>query len=361
MSTILENPTAIAELDQDNLLSGATALPEQIEHAWDAIKKIQFKQPTTFQNVVIAGMGGSGLGADIAITALADRLTAPVQLVQGYDLPNYIDEKSLVILASFSGTTEEILNCLQQAQAAEAQLAVISASGPLLELATQHNLPYYKIEATYNRSSQQRMALGYALFGVIGMLHQAGVYQLEDSEIETVIKTVKDMVIKCGVESKVEDNPAKHLAFELIDREPVLIGAEFLAGAMHTAVNQLNENAKTLANYKVIPEMNHHLLEGLKFPRNNVNHHFFVFVDSELYLSSNHHRLELTQEIVDDLDIPNLTMKLTAETRLAQIFELITVWSFTSIYLALLENINPGPLPVVDSFKAALKQRTTTK
>lgn len=357
-SSILENPTQLAELDADNLLSGISALPEQLEHTWESVKQVQFTNTDAIKNVVVAGMGGSGLGADIAITGLADRLSKPVQLVHGYVLPGYVNSSTLVILASFSGTTEEILSCSQEAQKKGAQIAVISAGGPLLNLAQEKNFPYYKIESTFNRSQQQRMALGYALLGVIGMVRQAGACELSDVDIHDLISTVKDIAITCGVESKIEDNPAKHLAFEIIDRQPVLVGAEFIEGALHTAANQLNENAKVFAEYKVIPEMNHHLMEGLQYPTNNANHHFFIFVDSDLYKPANHHRLELTQEIVEGLDILSLTMKLKSATKLSQTFELITIWSFTSVYLALLQGFNPGPLPVVDKFKADLKQRS---
>lgn len=356
-TSILENSAQIAELDRDNLLSGITALPEQLADTWSAVQKVTFPRANEIESVIVAGMGGSGLGADLAITTLADRLLKPVQLIHGYSLPEYVSAKTLVILASFSGTTEEIISCSEEAQLKGAQIAVISAGGPLLELAEKKQLPLFHILPTFNRSQQQRMALGYALLGVIGMLKQAGVCELDDNDIDEVIQTVKDTVIACEVESSVANNPAKHLAFEVIDRQPVLIGAEFLAGALHTATNQLNENAKIFADYKVIPELNHHLMEGFKYPNSNAHHHFFIFIDSDLYRAANHHRLELTQEIIEELDIPNLTMKLKGKSKLAQAFELITTWSFVSIYLAILEGFDPGPLPVVDSFKTKLKER----
>ena len=355
-TSILEDVNKIVALDSANLLSGITALPEQLEDTWQAVSKIVVNNPDSIKNIVVAGMGGSGLGADIAISSLSDQLLKPVQVVHGYQLPNYISADTLVVLASFSGTTEEILACHQQATAAGTQQAIISASGPLLETAKKLGYSYYQIEATYNRSQQQRMALGYALLGIIGVLRQAGALKLETSDLQPVIQAVKEVVIACGVENEVENNPAKHLAYEIIDRQPVLIGAEFMEGALHTATNQLNENGKIFADYKVIPEMNHHLLEGLKYPVSNAHHHFFVFIESDLYLPANQHRLTLTQKIVEDLDIPNLTIHLKAPTKLAQVFELITTWSFASIYLAVLEGFDPGPLPVVDAFKSDLKQ-----
>jgi len=356
VTSILENTTQITQLDGDNLLSGITALPEQMNHAWQETKKISFPK-TIIENVVVAGMGGSGLGADIAISALSERQTAPIQIVHDYSLPNYISAKTLVILASFSGTTEEILSCAKQAEAAQAQIAVISAGGALLELAQKNNYPYYHIEPTYNRSTQQRMALGYALVGMLGMLSQAGFCPITDQEMVVVVTAVKDMVIRCSTEQAVIDNPAKHLAFELIDHQPYFIGAEFLAGALHTTTNQLNENAKIFAQFAVIPELNHHLLEGIQYPADNDSRHFFVFIDSDLYLKNNHDRLELTQELVESLDVPSLLIKLHSSTKLAQSFELLTLGSFTSIYLALLEGFDPGPLPIVDRFKTQLKAR----
>jgi glucose/mannose-6-phosphate isomerase len=134
------------------------------------------------------------------------------------------------------------------------------------------------------------------------------------------------------------------------------VGAEFLEGALHVASNQFNENAKIFADYKIIPEINHHLLEGLDFPKSNPLNHFFIFFQSKLYHPRNQKRLSLTKELLEKKGIDGTMVNLESENKITQVFELITLTSFANLYLAFLENIDPCPIKSVDWFKAQLKK-----
>ena len=136
----------------------------------------------------------------------------------------------------------------------------------------------------------------------------------------------------------------------------ILVGSEFLEGALHTACNQFNENAKIFADYKIIPEINHHLLEGLSFPQNNSLNHFFIFFQSKLYHSRNQKRLELTQKLLEKKGFDSMLLNLESENKVTQVFELITLTTFANLYLAFLEKIDPCPIPSVDWFKDELKK-----
>ena len=116
----------------------------------------------------------------------------------------------------------------------------------------------------------------------------------------------------------------------------------------------ISENAKIFADYKVIPEINHHLMEGLQFPRTNPLHHVFLFINSELYRERIQKRMRLTQEVVEQNEIETIHIDLTSDTKLTQVFELITLMAYTGFYLSILEGLNPSPIPFVDSFKEAL-------
>lgn len=354
---ILDSREEITKLDKSNMLGSIEELGRQIEHAWKDTRNLEISPTNQIQNVVIAGMGGSGLGADVIKSLFKEEMTIPFDFVHAYDLPNYVNQNTLVILASYSGSTEEILSCAKDAQNRQAQIAVLCAGGELAQFAKKYNYPMYQIEPTYNPSNQPRMAIGYAVFGTIALLEKAGVISLSDSHVNSVVETIDRQIKECTVEVAQSENPAKTLAYTMIDRLPVIVASEFLEGSAHVASNQMNENAKALVDYKIIPELNHHLLEGLKFPSSNTSTHVFIFVESQLYRLENVLRTQLTQKIVADNQIDTMSVPLRSNTKIEQVFEMIVLFSFAGFYLAMLEGIDPSPIPFVDQFKNDLKKR----
>ena len=350
----LNSRESIAQFDKDNMLGSIEALNLQVKHAWEDVKQLDFKLKNPPKNVVVAGMGGSGLGADVIKHLFKDQLTIPFDVVNSYTLPNYVNKNSLVILSSYSGNTEEILSAGEDALSRQAQVMVITAGGKLYEMAKTNHWPVYKINPKFNPSKQPRMAIGYSVFGTLGMCAQAGVIKLTDEQVEAVANTIADTVAKNTVEVANETNPAKSLAFMMLDKRTVYVGAEFLVGALHVSANQANENAKTFTDYKAIPEMDHHLLEALRFPKNLSSTHLFIFMQSKLYHQRNQKRVLLTQEIVEGYEIETLRVDLEAQTKLEQVWESITLLGFAGFYLAMLEGINPSPIPYVERFKKKL-------
>ncbi len=350
----LNSRADIAQFDKENMLGSIEALNFQIEHAWDEVKQINFKLARQPNNLVVAGMGGSGLGADVIKHLFKDRLEIPFDFVHSYTLPVYVDQKSLVILSSYSGNTEEVIQVAEEAIKRQAQIIVITGGGKLYQLAQKHHWPVYKIDPKFNPSNQPRMAIGYSVFGTLGLCAQAGIIQLSDETVKTVSQTIAAVVAKNTVEVAPSENAAKSLAFMMLDHRTVLVGAEFLEGALHVSANQANENAKTFTDYKVIPEMDHHLLEGLNFPKNLTSTHLFLLFQSQLYRSRNQKRIKLTQQIIDDHNIETLKIDLTAATKLSQLWEAITLMALAIFYQAMLEGINPSPIPYVESFKKEL-------
>lgn len=355
---ILQSRELIAELDKSNMISSIEMLDKQIEHAWSDTRSINLSQIGEVRNVVVAGMGGSGLGADVIKTLFKEELTVPLEIVHDYHLPNFVNQNSLVFLASYSGNTEEILSCAEDAKQKNAQIIVICAGGKLEEFARQNQYPMYLIDAKYNPSDQPRMAIGYAVFGMIAMLDKVGLIQLTDEHVSSIAKTIKDSVEMSKVEVDQDENPAKALAFTMLDRRSVIVASEFLEGAAHVATNQLNENAKIFADYKVVPELNHHLMEGLKFPKSNSSTHVFLLVQSHLYRAENSLRMQLTQQVIEDNEVDTMMINLRSKTKIEQVFEMIVLFSYAGFYLSMLEGIDPSPIPFVESFKEKLKEKS---
>lgn len=355
--SILDDLEQMKEYDPENVLGSLQALAKQVEDAWDTVQQQEYSLDTTkIQNIVVAGMGGSALGPDVIKHAFKDKLTLPLEVINDYALPNYVNDHTLVIASSYSGNTEEIVAAAQDAQQRKAQILCITTGGKLLQFAKDNNYQYYQINPQYNPSGQPRMAVGYSIFGIMAILQKVGLLPLTTSEVNQVIGTIRRTKDLMDVDVPAAKNQAKTLAFHTLGRIPVFVVAQHLQGAGHILQNQFNENGKSYAEYRVIPELNHHLMEGLRFPQTNDSNLYFVLFTSELYHQRTQKRFEITQKVIDGADIEQVSFKVLAPTPLEQVFEVITLGAFANFYLAMLHQINPATIETVDFFKAELSK-----
>lgn len=356
-SVSLDDQEAISQLDRSNVLGSIQALANQVEDAWDQVKQIELNiDQSKIRNVVVSGMGGSALGPDVIKRAFKAQLLVPFEVVNDYALPGYVSENTLVVVSSYSGTTEETVAGLQDAISKGAQVLVISTGGDLQRLAQEKGLSGYTIQPTHNPSGQPRMAIGYSVFGIIALLQRVGLISLDDSLVNSVIATIRRTATQLDIGVTQTENAAKQLAFQILGRIPVFVAAEHLEGAAHVMQNQFNENGKTFAEYRVIPELNHHLMEGLRFPQDNDKTLFFVLLNSALYHPRTQRRFEITQKVIENTGIDATMLELQNTTALEQVFEVITFGAYTNFYLAMLEGIDPAPIETVDFFKSELNK-----
>lgn len=352
---ILDNEAEMKKLDQSNVLGSIQAMADQIDDAWTQVQELDLTIDTSrVKNIVVSGMGGSGLGPDVIKRAFKQELAIPFEIYNDYHLPKYVGADSLVILASYSGTTEETLSAAQDAIAAQAQILVITTGGKLQELKEQHGWGGYIMNPRYNPSNQPRMAVGYAVFGVIALLTKAGILNVTHDEVISVVNTVKATMRDLNIDVQADLNPAKQMAFQMFGRIPVLVAAEHLEGGVHVFQNQLNENSKSYAEMRIIPELNHHLMEGLQFPLELEKSLFFLLFSSTMYHERTQRRFEVTQEVIEMAHIDATLVKIDSPSALEQVFEVIAFGAFVNFYLAMLEGIDPAPIPTVDHFKKTL-------
>lgn len=353
----LDSREDIAKIDKENVLGSVEELDKQCEHAFEAANKVNV--PKTYKNidaVVMGGMGGSGLGARVIESVFANKLNKPFLRVNDYDLPGFVNSKTLVICSSYSGTTEETVANAKQAVARKAKWMAIGTGNALIDLARKHKAPYYQIEAKYNPSNQPRMAIGYSVVGQLVLASKAGLFSLSQADVNSLTRAMQTVKAKARPEVKTAQNQAKQLAQKMLSRNVFYIASEHLIGAMHTVNNQLNENAKTFSGDYAIPELNHHLMEGLKHPQANSKNLFMFFAASNLYSKRISQRHTITQDVVSKNKIKNFVYKAQAKTKLAQAFELIQFGAYANLYLSVLYEQNPAPIPWVDYFKKQLGQ-----
>lgn len=357
MTFILDDQQKINEFDQGGFLPSIAAFPKQCSQAWEEVKKVSVPESYKIVNkVVLAGMGGSGLGLDIVDCVFFDKLNFPIEVFNSYSLPNYVDEKTLYLASSYSGTTEEIIASLSEAIKRKAKILGITAGGELLELFRENNIPFYKINPTNNPCNQPRMGLGYSVTGVLGLLSLCGIISVSLPEQEDVQGVLEENNSLFSLVVPQNENSAKEIAGKIYNRITVLIGAEFLAGSLHVFRNQLHENAKNFAEYFLLPELNHHLMESLSMPKTNPQNLIFFFINSDLYHPLIKKRLSITKEVVEKNNIPVLEYNCRASSKLSQAFEVVHFGEYVNFYLSFLNGVDPVTVPWVDYFKKKLSE-----
>lgn len=351
----LDNLEAVRKLDTQNVYGSVVAFPQQCVDAYVANESLVVPESyKAVDKIVMAGMGGSGLGADVIKSALGSK--KPLEIVNDYNLPEWVDGNTLVVCSSYSGTTEETLENARQAKEKGANLMIIGAGGALVETAREQGVPFYQIDPVNNPSKQPRMAVGYSIIGQLAMLAKTGLIDLSRQDVDGIVGVMNAVQDKSKIETQTSENPAKQMAEKLQGKQVIFVAGRELSGAAHVAKNQMNENAKNLSTLHLIPELNHHLMEGLRFPNSNKDDIVFLFVDSDLYPERIKQRMDITKKIVEENGIGYVAFKPESGNHLSQSFELMQFCAFTNFYLSMLNGIDPAPIPWVDKFKTELGQ-----
>lgn len=355
--TNLDDINAINKLDPSNVLDSTLMFPDQCEQAWREASSIIFpKEYDQIYNIVVCGMGGSRFTPKTIKELFRDRIKKPYEIVEDYTLPEYVDKDTLVVLSSYSGTTEEVLSCGIDAIKRGARLtgAMINGNEKINSFLKENKATAYFFNPKYNPCGQPRIGGGYMLFGHLGLLQALHLIKVEPKEVEEAITFIREIGKKYMSTIPSDQNYAKQLAITLKDKHPFIITAEFLKGFGNAFANQINETAKMISDYRYISELNHHLMEGLKRPDTLHQNGLFLFFLSKLYSEVIQKRFAITNEVVKKQDVSTYLIELKGPNKLAQVLEAYTLSGFTSFYMAMLYDTDPVAIPWVDYFKASL-------
>lgn len=334
--------------DTDNIvLKSINLFPKQIKDSFE--KSSELILPKKFlrvKNIIACGMGGSRFPHYIIKELFKEEITIPYLINDDYNLPGFVDSNTLVILSSYSGTTEEVLTTGQKAYKKNAKIIGISSGGPLKDFLRQIKAPGYFFDPIYNPSGQQRIGFGYLIGGIIGLLLKLEVLNFKKNDVLSAIN---------NIDVKKIENDAKQMAQKVINKYPYYIVSEFLTGVGNAIANQTNETAKSISSFRVIPELNHHLMEGLKNPDELKKISIFIFFFSKLFSSSIQKRFLVTKEIVEKNNIETLWYELKGQNKVEQAIELMAFGNYLTIHLSALYGENPATVPFVDYFKKKLK------
>lgn len=301
-------------------------------------------KPGDFDNIIMAGMGGSAMACTILRALTGNQLRVPIEIVRGYGIPSWVDDKTLFIAVSYSGNTEEVLWNTTQAFNKGAKIIVVTSGGGLKELASKVGLSLISV---YGQCPTPRAALGYLLMPLVRLFMDIDILDKEEA-VESVTETIKTIIRerkKYTYFLDEEKNFAKKLARELKNSVPVIWAeSDFTNAVAMRWQQQLNENSKVLAHCGSFPEINHNEILAFQFKQRE-----WMVKDVLMLIlrdPEEHPRISLRIDFTTDIIRPMIRglyqIKPKGKSKLCRIISHIQVADYVSVYLALLNKMDPS-------------------
>jgi glucose/mannose-6-phosphate isomerase len=349
----LDDPASYSSLDPDDMYRRVNDLAVQMADAWALSQAMALPEDLgRVQNVVVAGMGGSAIGGSLLEAYAAADMPIPISVWRGYGLPQYVNRRSLVIIASYSGNTEETLSAMNEAHSRGSRLIAVTTGGRVLQQATDWSVP----TLTFSYDAQPRATLGYLFTPLVGIVARLGFLPDQEALMREAIARVRSVRNEWSGEVPRTQNPAKQMARAAFGKVVVVYGSEFLAAVARRWKTQVNENSKQWAFFEEFSELNHNAIVGYGYP-SNLSERMQVFVLDSPQLSHRIRlRMQVTGRLLDQFGVPHQTVSGSGTGRLAQIFTLISLGDYVSYYLALLNGADPTEIKPIDFLKTELSR-----
>lgn len=352
---ILDQKETVEKSDRHHMLRLIHNFSDQLKDAEEIGRTLSLdsKLGQGVSKIVFSGLGGSAIGADFIRSYLAYEFPIPIFVNRHYRLPRFVDRETLLIVSSYSGDTEETVASLKEGIKRGARLLAIASGGELARMSETHSFPLIRIPSGFS----PRAALGYSVIPLLIALSKIGfgtAYRSpEVREAQNLMRSFAES--RYGITVPSDQNQAKQLAALCFRKYPIVY-----AGTDHFDVvalrwrGQIEENAKALASHHVFPEMNHNELVGWKNPSKFLKEAVVLILRDR----ADHPRVQLRMNLTRDLIARSAhkVMELHSEGEglLARMFSLIYLGDWVSFYLALLYQVDPTPVEVIQYLKSEL-------
>ena len=347
----LDDADVFLRLDPSGMGSRIVAMPTLCRDAW--VKAQAFPLPGSYakaERVLVLGMGGSAIGGDLLADLQELTTGVPVEVHRGYGRGRPADDRTLIIASSYSGNTEETLSAFQHTWKRGSMAVACTSGGALATRCRMLGVPVFPISF----QGEPRCAVGYSLFAMLGFLQRLGLAPDRSADVLEAVTIMDRCVADLGPDVPISRNPAKELALRAQGKAVMILGGQHLASVARRWKTQLAENAKTLAFYDTLPEWDHNTIEGLRFPVTAPSTLFWVLLESDLCSPRMRLRSSITKQIVTDAGFPCEGYVPQGKTALAQLMAAVLFGDYVSYYLAIANDIDPAPTPILDSFKTRM-------
>lgn len=343
---MLDDLKFIHDKDAQDALGIASKQPDQLNHDFS----IDW-QPAqnTFDNIVYAGMGGSALAA--ALSQSWPGYKVPFEICRQYSIPSYVSEKTLFIASSYSGNTEETLSALAQAEERRATIVIIAGGGKLQERAKEKGHMFILMP----KAEQPRYAVFYNLSALYQLMARTDLLseKADSAHLKQTATFLSEHIATLLPTVKASQNPAKKLAQEIMGKSAVVYSGPFLSPAAYKWKISFNENAKNVAWQGILPEFSHNEFIGWSSHPTNKP---YAIIDLQ---SSYEHpqikkRFEVSARLLSGMRPHPIDIQAEGTNKLEQLLWTVIMGDFTTIYLGLLNGVNPTPVDLVEKMKKEL-------
>ena len=298
--------------------------------------------------VLVAGMGGSAISGDLLQALASSQASVPVFVSRSYTLPAFVGDRTLVVVSSYSGNTEETLAAMDEAEERGARIICITTGGSVRERAAAAGHPYYQLPS----GLQPRAALGYSLSTILVMAEQIGLLSAGAEAWGEAVSLLEER----GKElSDTAGNEALAMAESLRGHLPFVYSGSGLLAPVNTRwCCQLEENAKVLAHGNVFPELNHNEIVGWTEPAPVHEEIAVVALRDRVDHPRVARRMDLTRQLIEEKAGLWLEVETRGGSELARMLSLVQLGDWISFYLAIIRGVDPTPVTLIDRLKQSL-------
>lgn len=314
---------------------------QQLSESLEIAENFNLESVPSFENVVICGMGGSGIGGTILSQLIADHCNVPIIASKDYSIPAFVSEKTLVIACSYSGNTEETLEALAYAQDSNANIVCISSGGKLSELAKENGWPLVVIPG----GVPPRAAFAYP---VMQLFRLAELHGMTNGDWKD---QVKKAITYLDANEEAIRAEARKLAEVAQSKIPVIYATTWAEGIAARWKQQLAENSKMLAWHNTYPEMNHNEIVGWRQDYSNL---CVVFLHSSFDHVGSTKRMNLTKEVYKKYTSSIFEYHAEGDSRIEHALHLIHLGDWMTEYAAELRGADSVEVDVIDWLKGEL-------
>jgi glucose/mannose-6-phosphate isomerase len=350
-SSILDNVENIKSVDRNGMINfciNSAKLYREASKLADKIK-VKYLKP---ENIVVAGMGGSGIGGDLLKDWAKNQTTIPIEVNREYELPEYAGKKTLVFVTSYSGDTEETLSAFLDALKRKCMVFCVSSGGALLENAERLGVPFLRVPS----GMPPRAALPYMFVPLLIYMEKAGLVEEASEELAEAIQLLEKISRENAPEEPTVENYSKALALNIGETSPIIYGFGFYRGVAMRFKQQFNENSKVPAKWDVFSELNHNEIVGWERAGELSKSFSAIFLRDHDEPPAIQSRIEITKELMEQEEVGILEVQAQGKTRLARMLSIVLIGDFTSVYLSALHGVDPTPVKTINYLKDTLKQ-----
>jgi glucose/mannose-6-phosphate isomerase len=344
----MEIKAFVSKYDPQNQFEVLINSYKQIEFAWNNEIKISGISLSEISNIVISGLGGSAISADLIKNFLADEISLPVIVNRNYNLPEFAGKNTLFIASSYSGNTEETISALNQAIKLGCKVICITTGGEVETIARNNNISYVKVQTGF----QPRYALGLSFFSLLKVFQELQIVSNHNS----VVEKIKSLWKEKGDEFSKDGNIAYKFAESLIGFIPVIYSvADSTSAIGYRLKSQLNENSKLHAFHNEIPEMNHNEIIGWESYHEKKMYAKIIYILDSTYHPQIKKRFKILTNIFSKTGVDIVTIESKENDFKVRIMDLIFLSDWISYYVGLLRGYDPSEIDNIYTLKNGLK------